>query len=268
MNTWAIIILSAFGATIYNQDPSETDAYLMKLHAPDSTFQARLEQVILDSQGTPYHDGPLGEGPGARYDADPLIDLGRVDCVTFVEQSVALASAPDLAQATKILQGYRYKDGQIDFLHRNHFLLVDWVPNNPWCKEITGDLGLETKNLTRTIRKSDFFRRVKAPELGQHIPDQNETVTYIPIEQASAVAQSLDKPALIVFIGHIDWLFALHCGIYVPGGAEGEKFVHASSKAGKVVATDLAAYAASQSERYLGMAVYMIEAPRSLHTAN
>ena len=109
MSVWVSVLLSALGATVYDQTPSETDAYLTQLHQQQPTFQTRLERVINDSLGTPYHDGPLGEGPGAPYDSDPLIDLSRVDCVTFVEQSVALASAADLAQATKVLQGYRYK---------------------------------------------------------------------------------------------------------------------------------------------------------------
>ena len=268
MNTWAIVLLSVLGAGLYGQTPRETDAYLAKLHAPGSTFQARLEQVIADSQGTPYHDGPLGEGPGAPYDEDPLIDLSRVDCVTFVEQSVALASAPSLAQATEVLQHYRYKDGQIDFLHRNHFMLVDWVSNNPWCKETTTDLGIETQNVTRTISKAGFFRRVKAPELGQDIPDREVMVSYIPINQAAAVAEAIKKPSLVVFIGHLEWLFALHCGIFLPGDSGEGRLVHASSKAGSVSTMDLAAYAASQSDRYLGLAVFEIGEPHGLQTGN
>jgi D-alanyl-D-alanine carboxypeptidase/D-alanyl-D-alanine-endopeptidase (penicillin-binding protein 4) len=268
MRLWITVILSALGATIYDQTPTETDAYLAKLHAPEFTFQKRLEQVITDSLGVPYHDGPLGEGPDAPYDKDPLIDLNRVDCVTFVEQSVALASATTFTQATKLLQGYRYQDGQIDFLHRNHFMLVDWVPNNPWCVETTPDLGIDTRKVTRTISKAGFFRRVKAPELGQDIPDRDVTVTYIPIEQAAALAKAIEKPSLVVFIGHVDWLFALHCGFYLPSAPESRRLVHASAKAGKVAAMDLAAYAASQSERYLGMAVYEIKDPRSPQTGN
>jgi hypothetical protein len=268
MSLWVAVLLSALGATIYDQTPSETDAYLTQLHRQESSFQARLAQVIADSLGTPYHDGPLGEGPGAPYDPDPLIDLSRVDCVTFVEQSVALATAPSLSEATKVLQHYRYEEGQIDFLHRNHFMLVDWVPNNPWCVETTSDLGVESRNVTRTISMAGFFRRVKAPELGQEIPDREVTVTYIPIAQAAAVAQAIEKTSLIVFIGHVDWLFALHCGIYLPNGPEGGKLFHASSKAGKVAAMDLAEYAASQSERYLGMAVYEVRDPRGLQTGN
>ena len=268
MSSWISILLSGFGAAIYVQAPLETDAYLARLQGPESTFLQRLEQVIQDSVGTPYHDGPLGEGPQAPYDTDPLIDLSRVDCVTFVEQSVALASASTLAEATEELQDYRYKDGQVDFLHRNHFMLVDWTPNNPWCLESTAKLGIETKTVTRGISKAAFFRRVKAPELGQDIPDRDVTVTYIPIDRAKAVTEAIKKPSLIVFIGHVDWLFALHCGIFLPDGTGSGMLYHASSAAGKVAPMNLESYAASQSKRYLGMAVYEISDPSLSQTGN
>lgn len=261
MNTWAALLLSVLGATIYNQSPPDTDHYLAHLQQAQTTFQERLKQVIEDSVGTPYQDGPLGEGPGAPHDSDPLIDLSRVDCVTFVEQSVALASAFSLSEATRKLQSIRYAGGKVDFLDRNHFMLVDWVANNPWCHPTTGKLGIETKTITRTISKADFFRKVKAPELGQDIPDREVTVTYIPIDQAAAVAKAVKVPSLVVFIGHVDWLFALHCGIFLPEADGPGHLYHASSAAGKVAAMDLADYASSQSKRYLGMAVYAIGEP-------
>jgi hypothetical protein len=268
MNTWVALFLSVLSATIYEQKPPETDQYLIQLQKGESTFQSRLKQVVMDSVGTPYQDGPLGEGSGAPHDSDPLIDLSRVDCVTFVEQSSALASASSLSDATQLLQKIRYAGGRVDFLYRNHFMLVDWAPNNPWCHELTGTLGIETKTVTRTISKAGFFRRVKAPELGQDIPDREVTVTYIPIDQAASLEGSLKKPALVVFIGHVDWLFALHCGIYLPDGPDSGHLYHASSAAGKVSAMDLGDYAASQSKRYLGIAVYELTDPKGSQTGN
>lgn len=268
MNTWVALLLSVLGATIYDQKPPETDRYLAQLQQANPTFQARLKQVVLDSVGTPYFDGPLGEGPGAPHDGDPLIDLSRVDCVTFVEQSAALASASSLSDATQFLQKLRYAGGKVDFLYRNHFMLVDWVPNNPWCHETTEKLGIETKNLTRTISKAGFFRRVKAPELGQDIPDRDVTVSYIPIDQAALVSKAVKVPSLVVFIGHVDWLFALHCGIFLPDGQGSGSLYHASSAAGKVAAMDLGTYAASQSKRYLGIAVFEMTNPGATQTGN
>src|SRR5690606_7533414 len=120
---------------------------------------------------------------------------------------------------------------------------------------------------TRTISKSGFFQRLKAPGLGQDVPDRDVTLTYIPIGEAGALARALDKPALIVFIGNIGWLFARHCGIYLPDGQGGGALYHASSKAGNVAAMDLAGYAAEQSARYLGMAVYEIGDPAAARAA-
>lgn len=258
-----LCLLGASGSPLYAQSPAEVDAYLPALHESRQTFSEALRQVLLDSVGTPYHDGPLGEGPGAPYDADPIIDLSRADCVTFVEQSVALAMARDYASATAGLQQLRYAGGKVDYAQRNHFMIADWIPNNTWCRDISDTLGVPTATVTRTISKADFFRKVKAPDVGQAIPDRDVTVTYVPIAQAPGIVAALDKPALIIFIGHVDWLFALHCGIYVPpadGSGPGALY-HASSKAGKVAAMDLVAYAAEQSRRYLGFTVYEITPP-------
>lgn len=268
MNTAIALLLSVLGATIYNQQPPETDRYLAQVHQTSLSFENCLKQVVQDSVGTPYFDGPLGEGPGATYDSDPLIDLKRVDCVTFVEQSAALASAPTLSEATQLIQKIRYAGGRVDFLYRNHFMLADWVPNNPWCHETTEKLGIETKTLTRTISKAGFFRRVKAPGLGQDIPDRDVTVSYIPIDQAASVSKAVDVPSLVVFIGHVDWLFALHCGIFLPDGKGSGSLYHASSAAGKVAAIDLGTYAASQSKRYLGIAVFEMTNPGATQTGN
>ncbi|MBX3176967.1 MAG: DUF1460 domain-containing protein [Candidatus Hydrogenedentes bacterium] len=254
-----IICAIALAATpLHRQDPAEVNAYLAALHAAHPDFLTRFKQIVADSAGTPYHDGPLGEGPGAPHDSDPLIDLTRVDCVTFVEQSAALAWGRTFPDVTDKLQHIRYAGGQIDFGARHHFLVADWIPGNPWCREITGALGIETATVTRTISRAEFFRKVKAPEVGQDIPDRDVSVTYIPIGQAEQLARTLDQPALIVFIGHVDWLFALHCGVFLPEGPGAGSLYHASSREGKVVRMDLGAYAAEQANRYLGMAVYAI----------
>lgn len=260
------LLLCVFGlvaSPIYAQSPAELDAYLAALNQRESSYLGRLRQVVLDSVGTPYQDGPLGEGPGAPYDPDPLIDLSKADCVTFVEQSAALALGRDYADVTAKLQQVRYQDGAVDYARRNHFMIADWVPNNPWCRDISAQLGVPVKTVTRTISKAGFFRKVKVPEVGQDIEDRAVTVTYIPISEAEEAVKHLDKPALIVFIGHVDWLFSLHCGIYLPDADPSRPgaLYHASSKAGCVAAMDLAAYAAEQSKRYLGFTVYEITPP-------
>lgn len=268
MTSWILSIITVLGAGLYGGDEAGVNAELQRLRAANPDFSARLTQVLRDSVGTPYQDGPLGEGPGAREDADPLIDLSRVDCVTFVEQSVALAASSSYKEALALLQRIRYRDGEIGFAARNHFMLVDWVPNNPWCEDRTEQLGLPVVPLTRMIDKADFFRRVKAPHLGQDMTPREVTIRYIPLAEAGRIAGSVSGPALVVFVGKVEWLFALHCGVLVPDGRGGGAFYHASSASGEVTATTLAEYAASQSKRYLGATVYALTNPAGEPTGN
>lgn len=268
MTAWIFSLLTVVGAGLYGGDQAGVNAGLTRLRAAKPDYSARLGQVLRDSVGIPYHDGPLGEGAGAREDADPLIDLSRVDCVTFVEQSVALASSSTYDEAFALLQRIRYRDGEIGFASRNHFMLADWVPNNKWCVTRTEQLGLPVVPLTRTIDKADFFRRVKAPHLGQDVKSREVTIKYIPIAEAGRIAETVSAPVLVVFVGRVEWLFALHCGVLVPDGRGGGAFYHASSASGAVTATTLSEYAASQSKRYLGVTVHALTDPAGEPTGN
>jgi len=261
MNVVIVGLLALVSVPINQMTPDAVDTYLLSLQRDMPSYVDRLDRVVHDSIGTPYHDGPLGEGPDGGYDKDPLIDLSRADCVTFVEQSVALAIGISLDDTTRKLQQIRYSGGKVDFATRNHFMIADWIPNNPWCEDVTTQLGVPVESLTRTISKAAFFRLVKAPEVGQDVPDRDVTINYIPINSAAEAVKHIQKPSVVVFVGKIDWLFALHCGIYLPDAQGGGALYHASSKAGAVAAMDLAAYATEQSSRYLGFTVYEIGQP-------
>ena len=259
---WLFLVLSIVSSTPYGDTPAAVDSYVQQLQGRESSYVERVVSVAKDSVGVAYQDGPLGEGPDGAYDNDPIIDLAHVDCVTFVEQCLALAAGTSYADTVVKLQQIRYAGGTIDFAHRNHFMIADWAENNrAWCVDRTAHLGLATTKLTRTISKRDFFERVKAPGLGAQIADRRVTMAYIPIDSAAAAAKAIKSPSIVVFIGKIDWLFALHCGIFIPGETGGGRLYHASSKAGAVTDADLGEYAASQSKRYLGFAVLEIIPP-------
>ncbi len=84
------VALAAGAPPLAGYGPAEMDAYVRALSRSGPRFEARLERVIRDSVGTPYFDGPLGEGPTGIFDRDPLVDFTRVDCVTSVEQWIDL----------------------------------------------------------------------------------------------------------------------------------------------------------------------------------
>ena len=250
------LVSCLLAAPLFSASPDDVSAYLSEMQAKNPSFVERLSAVAKASVGTTYADGPLGEGPEGSHDQDPLMDLTKVDCVTYVEQSVALAGAASYQVAYTDLQQIRYKAGKVGYETRNHFMVSDWLANNDWCTDISTTLDVDTVALTRNISRKDFFKLVKAPEYGQDTPDQSVTVHYIPSALTAKAEAKIPPGSLIVFVGKIDWLFALHCGLYLEDG-----LYHASSKAGKVVRMSLAEYVKSQESRYLGFLAYKIDAP-------
>jgi len=255
-------LFAVLGAALqlHEMDRGDVDAYLAGLTERQPNFCSRVTDVARQSLGTPYADSPLGEGPGAKYDDDPLMDLTRVDCVTFVEQTIALAASSSYQDAFDLLQKVRYRNGEIAFETRNHFMAADWVVDNRFCTDVTHDLKATTATASRTISKKGFFERVKTPELGQDIADRVIDLAYVPVGQAADAEKNLPSPALILFIGKIEWLFTLHCGLYLRDQDGTGLLYHASSKHGAVTTTGLASYL-DGSQRYLGFAAYAIQDP-------
>lgn len=260
-----VCILAAItGAPLYQMSEGQVDAFLGETQARGLSFPQRLEAIARAFVGTPYKDGPLGEGSDGKYDKDPLMDLSCADCVTFVEQVIALAVSKTHKEAFQQLQRIRYKDGRIDFETRNHFMVADWVVNNPWCHDVTRDLGVPVTEVTRTISKRAFFPKVNAPELGQNTTDREMTAACVPLEHVAAAVGQLPGPSLILLIGKVDWLFAVHSGLFLRDANGKAHFFHASSKTGKVIDDNLAAYLAG-STRHLGFSAYRIEEPPATH---
>ena len=264
--TLLLFLCMAASPQIQEMGEAQLNEYVEELSAREPRFEERLEEVVLRSVGTAYQDGPLGEGPTGTYDTDPLVDLKRVDCVTYVEQSVALASGASYPEALDSLRAIRYKDGKADFESRNHFMISDWIRNNPYCIDVTRQLGVETRSVVRTISKKDFFELVKAPGLGQDTPDEEVTLHYVPSETTGDALDALPGPSLIVFVGKVDWLFALHCGVLLRDDNDEPLLYHASSKAGKVVGVPLDQYMREQADRYIGFTAYRIEEPALYRT--
>lgn len=260
-----LLCCCASALQIFQMSQADVDTYLTTLRTQQPVFGARVIDVATRSLGTPYFDGPLGEGPGAKYDPDPLMDLTRVDCVTFIEQTIALAASSTYKEAFDLLQKIRYKNGEIAFERRNHFMEADWIPNNAFCHSVTQDLKVPTAKVTRTIGRKKFFDLKKAPELAATATDQTMELAYVPSSEAANAERNLPSPALILFIGKADWLFVVHCGLFVRADAASDDsgkglLYHASSTEGKVVNTALAA-PFDNSTRYLGFIAYAIDDP-------
>jgi hypothetical protein len=97
----------------------------------NSNPSIRMEQMSASLINLPYGiGGPLGEGEMGRYDQDPLYRFDTFDCTTFVETLLSLAISTDVDDFEKNMDSIRYEDSKIDYLSRNHFPSLQWIPNN------------------------------------------------------------------------------------------------------------------------------------------
>lgn len=188
------------------QPPTEVQMQreLTRIHERASSLSRRVEAVSERFIGTPYQLGPLGEGPDGRFDRLPTVRFDAFDCTTFVETVMALSLESDLGAAEATLQRIRYKDGQVDYVHRNHFTELDWIPHNVWAgflRDITTDVaGADAVEVSKEISKREWYlhkttasfegnfsddeKRRLLPQwqaLGAQFPDERATLTILPM---------------------------------------------------------------------------------------
>jgi hypothetical protein len=104
-------------------------------------------------------------------DTDPLIRFDAFDCTTFVETVLANG---DIKKLNKI----RYKNGQIDFINRNHFIEVDWLKNNSDIVENVSNSFPDYKTRTVIIDKQNWFKKIH--NIDVDIAAETTNIDYIP----------------------------------------------------------------------------------------
>jgi hypothetical protein len=198
--------------------------------------------------GVPYLNGPLGEGEGGDVDPDPRVDFGHVDCVTYLEEALALAlvdpAGPDDAYLAA-LDRIRYADGIVDYAHRNHYMVRDWIPANRWLltdvsAQVAGDAA---QTVTRTIDREKFLRDNGATPRPGEDDVREMKLTVVPGAAAHEVDARLKSGDLILWVGEVTGIFSLHTGLAVRGKDGNLLLRHGSSKAGEVLDESFADYA-------------------------
>jgi hypothetical protein len=200
-----------------------------------------------------YVADPLGEGPGAQPDPDPLQDFARVDCVTYVEQVYALALSTDYAQFPDTLRRIRYKNGITDFRWRNHYAVSDWLPANAWfIRDVTDEVGAGVmQTMAKTISRAKFFGD-KGLKQYANIPDETATTAFIPRDQVEKVLPKLKTGDLVIFVIDAPGIIAGHVGIIRNPGVVSVQ--HASLSDKRVMISPLANYM-SGVKRFVGIKV-------------
>lgn len=202
--------------------------------------------------GARYENSPLGEC--VMPDDDPLIRFDAFDCATFVETVLADGNECRLAQI-------RYKDGEVGFLTRNHFIESDWLNNNSSFVQNVSARYAPTAVRRVVIDKANWFR--VAHGLDVDAAPVVVDLEYIPYKYVADV--KIDTPVIVLFITdnpkiHDTMgtdLAVVHMGLWLPNGV----LRHASSERGAVVDVDMMDYVRQRmnNKQNLGIAVVEIK---------
>ena len=216
----------------------------------------RIAKLFL---GKPYKEGTL-EGISEKelpYPDEVLrVNIGQLDCTTFVENVLALAytarqnrhSWRDFAENLKSM---RYHNGEIDgYASRLHYL-SEWIVENTWRGKIK-ELTTEITGATHVVKTLDFMTRN-----ANLYPALADSSNYAQMKQAESKLSNLRFPVLkygnvknrrllgivkdgnvVLFTTSKSGLDVTHMGfIVIENGIV--KLLHASQKGGKVMIDDL-----------------------------
>lgn len=201
------------------------DVLAAALAARDLPLAERMKAVSDPMVGKPYAIDPLGEGAG--IDPDPLARYDAFDCLTLVEEVMALAYAGDPVHAAEIRKRIRYGDGPVEYAHRRHMMELQWIPGNV----ADGFLVDTTKSYGETVRQErditvDSWSRWRRRKLfaltDEQLPVGKMALDVLPLEAAIAAAESIEPGSLVLTVRAEMGvpLWTTHIGFVVPGEGE------------------------------------------------
>jgi hypothetical protein len=185
-----------------------------------SDLVARFVEASRLLLGVPYVNGPLGEGDVGGPDPEPRYDLTRADCVTFLEESLALALTAPRSDPSyvPILDAIRYHDGKVGFASRNHYMVLDWIPSNSWLLEdVTDDVVSDghTRKIEKEIDRAAFLRdHGVEPRPGIDKLEKVE-IEMIPIDDVRAAEAGLRSGDLVMWVAKKEGIDIAHTGMVV-----------------------------------------------------
>lgn len=215
---------------------------------------ARLDYFSSALKGRPYLLGPMGESYLDTIETKPLVYMDSVDCVTYLEHVLAMALATNEDSIFTVHQKIRYLDGKIDYSHRKHYLIEDWVGEGRFAKMLRVD-GDTT--IFRTLPKNKFFES-KNLKFGKNDPQTR--IDYLPYERSLEWAKVEHQENLkvlgVAFIGKSEAIDATHTGFVIMRPGEAPVLRHASSLKKQVVEQPLLEYLESRKGKLPGITLF------------
>lgn len=203
-----ILGLILFTSISFADTREEAQAYLDR-GAQVTGVSNRLDAFSKMFIGRPYgFGGPLGEGPEGRYDQDPLYRFDTFDCTTFVETMVSLALSRSVDEFEKNINDIRYDDGEVDYLKRNHFTDLWWIPNNirnGMLTDITNELaGSHVLIASAEINLPGWLKKIHPEEIV--VPNATPEERNALLEELRGLSRNYSPETATVPYVEINWI--------------------------------------------------------------
>lgn len=247
-----LLALAGHSAPVSTQDTSLAASQRILLALPKGNLPVRTEAASRALLGRPYFLGPLGEGDSLKGEPKPRYRMDVFDCVTFLETSLALASATDTSDLLAHMDSIRYRNGEVAWRWRNHFTESEWLVRNAAHHKVlrlSGDTVL-----VRRLARKEFY--------GRHGFDVDDTLVQLPVLLRQKAIERFAKPSdstrlrAVGLVGKVDGYPVLHVGFLSEKAGSVPVFRHAS-QAGTVREQTLAAYL-QEKPKFIAVMVWEI----------
>ena len=203
---------------------------------------ARLAEAFL---GSPYLAYSL-EGSGTER---LRLDLTQFDCMLFVEQLLAMATADSFDEFAQRTRRLRYRNGHVDYCTRQHYF-HDWVlsaqdqglleSDRSWPGQATRALPLNYMSSHRdqypALQSPRLFDCIHQRERGRRIEQQ-----YLPLASLEIALPSLRSGDLFAVATSVRGLDVSHTGVLVRDGSRLDA-IHAAPGHGVIRSRSFARY--------------------------
>ncbi len=215
----ALICFSAVASSaqkplkFYDMENKQIDSLLTEVSKSKMTITDKMNMYSEMFLGMPYDLTCTGDGPYALYEQKPLVTFRKTNCMVFCEHVLALSISDSWDNFFNNLQQIRYKDGMIGMRTRNHYTMVDWLPENSWLLyDVTKTIGGDyTKSFTRTISHENFFTKKGIADLRYIKPDRTLTIEYVPFDALLKVKKNIKNgDVLSLLFAKLDNIFSAH----------------------------------------------------------
>jgi hypothetical protein len=179
----------------------EREAVLQNIR--DRPLPERLLEISARFLDVPYVFSPLGEGDGK--DPDPPFRLDAADCLSLVEESLAMALASSPSQIPDYLAAIRYGPEQ-SYEGRNHLMEAQWLPHLNrlgLLTDVTARFGGRDTRETRTVLTEASWRSPSSQAL--LLPKERQVVgtfsfRIIPLDRVLERLRSVPAGTLLVVV--------------------------------------------------------------------